>query len=177
MLHCNKKKGGDNYMKKLLNFAGRTALICIVVFFVLFLLLIIGLTRLTGWQVHKLSPADKIRQANYAQVPDLADSLERYGTRGFQDVESQLETRAFKDVDTLCKALPDGYRPAIEKAISESTPTTEADVKGKEATAYQITASLPLNRDESKDTTYHRKTSYYVFIYKNGKCRFVIRNY
>lgn len=161
-------------VKKILKVIVIAFSILFVFYLVIFFLFLHGITK---WNVHKISPAEKSHYAEYAFLPGIDDALERYATRGMQDVESQLETYAYKNLDKLYEALPKAYRPAIEHALKKSSPVEKTDVKGKKAEAYRISADLPIDRDESDEAICFERRSYYVYKYKNGKYRFVIQNY
>ena len=169
----NPKDGQPSPVIKLLKAIGITFAVLFVLYAVLCLLFI---HNLTSWHVKKISQAEKGSYAEYAFLPGIDDALERFATRGWQDVESQLETYAYKSLDELCDALPKDLRQAIRDALMTSTPTMESDVKGKEAEAYLIASDLPIVRDESDEGISYERRSYYVYKYKNGKYRFVIKN-
>lgn len=146
-------------------------------YFAMQILMVLMFAGTTRWHVRKISSAERQNYAEYAFLPGIDDALERFATRGWQDVESQLETYAYKSLDELCDALPEGCGPAVRNALMSSTPTEETDVKGKTAQAYLITDDLPIKRDETDEQVRYERRNYYVYKYKNGKYRFVIQGH
>ena len=100
-------------------------------------LFIFGVGSLVNWKVKAaLDDADKASLANQALMPGMADYVERYGMRGFQDVDLQVETCKFSSLDELYAALPSGSEKAISNALS-SEPVSTSDVKGKAVKLYE----------------------------------------
>lgn len=169
----NPKKSNNG----LLSFLKKLVIVISVLFALYVVFCMLFIYGVTAWHVSKITPENKREYAEYAFLPGIEDALERFATRGMQDVESQLESHAYKSLDELCDALPEGYRQAIRDAVENSSPVSEKDVKGKEAEAYLIAGDLPIVRDESDEGISYERRSYYVYKYKNGKYRFVIKNY
>ncbi len=128
-----------------------------------------------------LSEERKASLAKEALMPQIAQYVERYGTRGFQDIDLQIETRTFKNFDELVEAMPYLARYKDSESVSGS------DIKGKSAKVYEIAEvspcgnrpmPLPLNygivdSDSSSRMEYYT-WKYSIYEYKDGSCRFVI---
>lgn len=135
---------------------------------------------LIGFQVHNnLSYEAKESQAEQALIPGIAEYVERYGLRGFQDTDLQIETVKFSSIDELVETFP--YLACYENAETYDG----KDVKNKSATVYEIetfspskdrTACLPLDTGSLKpDSQINSWTwKYSIYEYKGGSCRFVI---
>ena len=149
------------------------------------LYLLVGLVfmfSLGGFHVNNnLSDEEKASLAKEALMPQIAEYVERYGTRGFQDVELQIETRTFKSIDELVEAIP--YLGRYKKSESGSG----SDIKGKSARVHEIAevrpvnsrpASLPLDfsivDSDSSSRLEYWTWKYSIYEYKDGSCRFVI---
>ena len=128
-----------------------------------------------------LSDEGKASLAKEALMPQIAQYIERYGTRGFQDVDLQIETRTFKSIDELVEAMP--YLASYKGSESVSG----SDVKGKSAKVYEIAEvrpcgtrpmPLPLNYgivdSDSPSTMEYYTWKYSIYEYKDGSCRFVV---
>lgn len=128
-----------------------------------------------------LSEERKASLAKEALMPQIAEYIERYGTRGFQDIDLQIETRTFKNFDELVETMPYLARYKDSESVSGS------DIKGKSAKVYEIAEvrpcgnrpmPLPLNygivdSDSSSIMEYYT-WKYSIYEYKDGSCRFVI---
>ena len=140
------------------------------------LVAIVLLVSVTRWQVHEVAPEDQAYYAEHDILPELAGMYERYGTQGFQDIVSQRETSAYSSLDDLCNAMPEIYATAIRKTLAESEPWATKDLKGKKVNAYTVdSADLQVTVPDRTEDHHHQTTHFYVFEYKNGKYRFVIR--
>ncbi len=140
---------------------------------------------LTKWHVREAPGIEtKTSLSNEALIPELANYVERSGTRGFQDVDLQVETCPFASIDELCAALPSGSETAIRNAMS-SNPEKSSDIKNKSVKEYKVqticpfnsmNTSLPLNFDYlNKDGTLKYWTwEYSVYEYRDGTYRFVV---
>lgn len=153
--------------------------ICMIIFTIgtVFLLgaFIIGGMR---WQVHEITPQVRAYYAEHEILPGLADTYERDATRGVQDVEGQRETYVYNSLEELCNAMPEVCAAAIRKALNESEPKDAKDIKGKKVKAYPVDpADLQVSIPDETNSHHHDSIYFYVFKYKNGKYRFVIRNY
>ena len=128
-----------------------------------------------------LSEERKASLAKEALMPQIAQYVERYGTRGFQDVDLQIETRTFGSIDELVEAMPYLAR------YKGSEVTSGSDIKGKGAKVYEIAevcpsnsrpSVLPLDFSTIDSDGYSRMSSwtwkYSIYEYKDGSCRFVI---
>ena len=74
---------------------------------ILIVLFFRGLFSLAGFKVTKdLSEDAKVSMAEQALLPDMAEYVDRYGLRGFQDVDLQIETVKFDSIDELVSAFP-----------------------------------------------------------------------
>ena len=148
-------------------------------------LFIFGVGSLVNWKVKAASDdADKASLANQALMPGMADYVERYGMRGFQDVDLQVETCKFSSLDELYAALPSGSENAISNALS-SEPVSTSDVKGKAVKQYTVDSLRPcestktslhtdVGRIEEDSQTYDWRWEYYVYEYYDGTYRFAV---
>ena len=139
-----------------------------------------GLFSLAGFKVTKdLSDDAKVSQAEQALLPDIAEYVDRYGLRGFQDVDLQIETVKFDSIDELVSAFP--YLSSYKSTQTH----TGSDVKNKKATIYEIesfkpshdnTSSLPLDTSSIKPESQRKNWTweYSIYEYSDGSCRFVI---
>ena len=149
------------------------------------LYLIIGLIFMFSFATYQtksnLSDEGKASLAKEALMPQIAQYVERYGTRGFQDVDLQIETRTFKNFDELVEAMPYLARYKDSESVSGS------DIKGKCAKVYEIAevrpcgnrpTPLPLNYgivdSDSPSTMEYYTWKYSIYEYKDGSCRFVV---
>ena len=147
---------------------------------ILIVLFFRGLFSLAGFKVTKdLSDDAKVSQAEQALLPDIAEYVDRYGLRGFQDVDLQIETVKFDSIDDLVKACP--YLSSYRSAQTH----TGSDVKNKKATIYEIESfkpfqdnksSLPLDTSSIKPESQRKNWTweYSIYEYSDGSCRFVI---
>ena len=114
-------------------------------------------------------------------MPQIAQYVERYGTRGFQDVDLQIETRTFGSIDELVEAMPYLARYKDSEVISGS------DIKGKGAKVREIAEVCPkYNKSYVLPLDYSIVDSdgssgmsswtwkYSIYEYKDGSCRLVI---
>ena len=128
-----------------------------------------------------LSDEGKASLAREALMPQIAEYIERYGTRGFQDIDLQIETRTFKNFDELVEVMP--FLGSYRNAETDSG----FDVKSKSAKVYKIAEvcprysrpyDLPLDFSEfdsdPDSTTGYWTWKYSIYEYKDGSCRFVI---
>jgi hypothetical protein len=128
-----------------------------------------------------LSDEKKASLAKEALMPQIAEYIERYGTRGFQDIDLQIETRTFKIFDELVEVMP--FLGSYRNAETDSG----FDVKSKSAKVYKIAEvcprysrpyDLPLDFSEfdsdPDSTTGYWTWKYSIYEYKDGSCRFVI---
>ena len=139
-----------------------------------------GLSSFVEFHVTKdLSYEMKASQAKQALMPEIADYIERYGLRGFQDVDLQIETVKFNSIDELVETFP-----CLARYETAETHVGR-DVKNKSATVYEIetfspskdrTSCLPLDTSSIKpDSQINSWTwKYSIYEYNDGSCRFVI---
>ncbi len=139
-----------------------------------------GLYSLASFHVTKdLSYDAKVSSANQALLPDIAQYVERYGLRGFQDVDLQIETVKFDSKSELIETFP------YLSSYGTVEPHTGSDVKNKKATVYEIetfkpskdmTSALPLDKSSIKEDSQimHWTWEYSIYEYSDGSCRFVI---
>ena len=158
----------------------RVIVIILSVLAIFYGLVFLGLSSFTRFQVHEnLSYEQKASNARAALMPDVAGYVERYGLRGFQDVDCQVETVKFDSIDNLVAAIPslECYKSS---AASEGT-----DIKGKKAKIYEIDRVRPCEGRRSVlplDFSHVDKNSqeeywiwkYSIYEYKDGSCRFVM---
>ena len=147
---------------------------------ILIVLFFRGLFSLAGFKVTKdLSDDAKVSQAEQALLPDIAEYVDRYGLRGFQDVDLRIETVKFDSIDELVSAFP--YLSSYKSAQTH----TGSDVKNKKATIYEIESfkpfqdnksSLPLDTSSIKPESQRKNWTweYSIYEYSDGSCRFVI---
>ena len=147
---------------------------------ILIVLFFRGLFSLAGFKVTgDLSDDAKVSQAEQALLPDIAEYVDRYGLRGFQDVDLQIETVKFDSIDDLVNAFP--YLSSYRSAQTH----TGSDVKNKKATIYEIESfkpsqdnksSLPLDTSSIKPESQRKNWTweYSIYEYSDGSCRFVI---
>ena len=128
-----------------------------------------------------LSEERKASLVKEALMPQIAQYVERYGTRGFQDVDLQIETRSFGSIDELVEAMPYLARYKDSEVISGS------DIKGKGAKVREIAEVCPkYNKSYVLPLDYSIVDSdgssgmsswtwkYSIYEYKDGSCRLVI---
>ena len=139
-----------------------------------------GLLSLTSFQVTKdLSYDAKVSQAKQALLPDIAQYVDRYGMRGFQDVDLQIETVKFDSIGELTETFP------YLSSYGTVEPQSGRDVKNKKATVYEIetfkpsrdkSLSLPLDTSSIKPDSQVKNWTweYSIYEYSDGSCRFVI---
>ena len=139
-----------------------------------------GLFSLASFHVTKdLSYDAKVSQAKQALLPDIAQYVDRYGLRGFQDVDLQIETVKFDSIDELVATFP------YLSSYGTSETHIGNDVKNKKATVYEIetfkpskdeTSSLPLDTGSIKPDSQVKNWTweYSIYEYSDGSCRFVI---
>ena len=158
----------------------RVIVIILSVLAIFYGLVFLGLSSFTRFQVHEnLSYEQKASNARAALMLDVAGYVERYGLRGFQDVDCQVETVKFDSIDNLVAAIPslECYKSS---ATSEGT-----DIKGKKAKIYEIDRVRPCEGRKSVlplDFSHVDKNSqeeywiwkYSIYEYKDGSCRFVM---
>lgn len=147
---------------------------------ILIVLFFRGLFSLASFKVTgDLSEDAKVSMAEQALLPDIAEYVDRYGLRGFQDVDLQIETVKFDSIDDLVKACP--YLSSYRSAQTH----TGSDFKNKKATIYEIesfkpsqdnTSSLPLDTSSIKPESQKKSWTweYSIYEYSDGSCRFVI---
>lgn len=147
---------------------------------ILIVLFFRGLFSLASFKVTgDLSEDAKVSMAEQALLPDIAEYVDRYGLRGFQDVDLQIETVKFDSIDDLVKAFP--YLSSYRSAQTH----TGSDFKNKKATIYEIesfkpsqdkTSSLPLDTSSIKPESQKKSWTweYSIYEYSDGSCRFVI---
>ena len=147
---------------------------------ILIVLFFRGLFSLASFKVTgDLSEDTKVSMAEQALLPDIAEYVDRYGLRGFQDVDLQIETVKFDSIDDLVKAFP--YLSSYRSAQTH----TGSDFKNKKATIYEIesfkpskdnTSSLPLDTSSIKPESQKKSWNweYSIYEYSDGSCRFVI---
>ena len=147
---------------------------------ILIVLFFRGLFSLASFKVTRdLSEDAKVSMAEQALLPDIAEYVDRYGLRGFQDVDLQIETVKFDSIDDLVKACP--YLSSYRSAQTH----TGSDFKNKKATIYEIesfkpsqdnTSSLPLDTSSIKPESQKKSWTweYSIYEYSDGSCRFVI---
>lgn len=71
----------------------RIVLIVLAAIAAFFLFVMIAFVPMTTFQWHgNLSSEDRVSLAEQALMPRIADYVERYGTRGFQNPDLQIET-------------------------------------------------------------------------------------
>ena len=147
---------------------------------ILIVLFFRGLYSLASFHVTKdLSYDAKASQAKQALLPDIAQYVERYGLRGFQDVDLQIETVKFDSKSELIETFP------YLSSYGTVEPQSGRDVKAKKVTVYEIESFKP-SRDKSSslpvDTSSIKPDSqvnnwtweYSIYEYSDGSCRFVI---
>lgn len=180
-----------------------------VPFTVIFLALMVAfifiyaIHSLLSFHVHtNLSPETKAEMASLAKRPGISDYIERYGDRGPMDIDYQIETCTFPSLaalgnsinyvepvsEEIAKEL--GLSPSvsnqsaatvtgIEKAVSQTTPRTGTDLKGKKAKIYQVGYYCPASsQDYESDGTYNQEDywqwTYSVYEYPDGTYRYVV---
>ena len=139
-----------------------------------------GLYSLASFHVTKdLSYDAKVSQAKQALLPDIAQYVDRYGLRGFQDVDLQIETVKFDSKSELIKTFP------YLSSYGTVEPKSGRDVKDKKVTVYEIesfkpsrdkSSSLPLDTSSIKPDSQVKNWTweYSIYEYSDGSCRFVI---
>ena len=144
-----------------------------IVLFVLILMFSFGSFHVYG----NLSDEEKTSLAKEALMPHIAAHIERYGVRGFQDPDVQIETKAFGSIDELVAAMP------TLGIYKNSTVSRGSDIKGKSAKKYELAkvnpvsnrqSLLPLNFSSVSDQEVYWTWEYSILEYKDGSCRLVI---
>lgn len=165
-------------MRKGLLIAG----IIVSAFATVYVLPMLLLLSTANWSVHThLNEEDRASGASQILMPSAQDSIERYGTRGFTDVEVQVESKKYDNLDELCNAIPDAG-DEFRSAVNWGNGRSMKDIRYKPATAYLISrhhpggghfSSFPTNSVEEDSGMYYWTWEYYVYVYKDGSCRFV----
>lgn len=139
-----------------------------------------GLYSLASFHVTKdLSYDAKVSMAEQALLPDIAQYVERYGLRGFQDVDLQIETVKFDSKSELIETFP------YLSSYGTVEPHSGRDVKDKKVTVYEIESfkpsrdkspTLPLDTSSIKPDSQNKNWTweYSIYEYSDGSCRFVI---
>ncbi len=164
---------------------------------------IYGLHSMLSFHVHtNLSPDTKSKMASLARRPGIASYIERYGDRGPMDIDYQIETRTFPNLSALANSISPvepvseelaielGLTPSvsnqsaatvtgIENAVSQATPRTGTDLKGKKAKIYKIDYYCPASEPGyESDGTYNQEDywqwTYSVYEYPDGTYRYVV---
>ena len=159
----------------------RIVLIVLAAIAAFFLFVMIAFAPMTTCQWHgNLSLEDRVSLAEQALMPRIADYVERYGTRGFQDPDLQIETVKFSSLEEMAEKLKLG------RAIDELNAAKGSDKKVKNEATYELESVRPCDGGSSKiivdislvgpdsqrtDWTWH----YSVQEYKDGSCRFIVR--
>ena len=139
-----------------------------------------GLYSLASFHVTKdLSYDAKVSMAEQALLPDIAQYVEHYGLRGFQDVDLQIETVKFDSKSELIETFP------YLSSYGTVEPHSGRDVKDKKVTVYEIesfkpsrdkSSALPLDTSSIKPDSQNKNWTweYSIYEYSDGSCRFVI---
>lgn len=140
----------------------------------------IAFLPVTTYQWHgNLSSEDRGSLAEQALMPQMADYVERYGTRGFQDVELKIETVKFSSLEEMAEKLNLG------KSIDALNAAKGSDMKNQKDAVYDLNSIRPVDRrysdvgaDFSLIKTDSLKESwtwnYSIQTYKDGSCRFIV---
>ncbi|MBP1568178.1 MAG: hypothetical protein J6U36_06000 [Oscillospiraceae bacterium] len=162
------------------NKTARIVLIVLAAIAAHFIFLVIAFAPITTFQWHgNLSSEDRASLAEQALMPRIADYVERYGTRGFQDVDLQIETVKFSSMEEMAEKLDLG------KAIDDLNVTKGSDKNGKNDATYELGTVSVSDGNQSKvmaDTslisTYSDERNwtwhYSIHQYKDGSCRFIV---
>ncbi len=176
-----------------------------VPFVVIFLALMVafifvyGIHSIISFHVHTdLSPEKKAQMASFAKCSSMAGYIERYGDRGPMDIDYQIETCTFPSLaavgssihveavnEEIDKVLGESSGSSsttktwIEAAVSQATPRTGTDLKGKKAKIYQVGYYCPASEPGyESDGTYNQEDywqwTYSVYEYPDGTYRFVV---
>ena len=176
-----------------------------VPFTVIFLALMVAfifiyaIHSLLSFHVHtNLSPETKAEMASLAKRPGISAYIERYGDRGPMDIDYQIETCTFPSLaavgssihveavnEEIYKVLGESSGSSsttktwIEAAVSQATPRTGKDLKGKKAKVYQVDYYCPASEpDYESDGSYNQEDywewTYSVYEYPDGTYRFVV---
>ena len=176
------KINDDGTVRKPNHFTRNVLIIIAIPVGLYFLVGLLFALTLGSFQVRTdLSDEDRSSLAKEALMPQLAKNIERYGTRGFQDVDLQIETRTFKNIDELVETMP--YLVRYKNSESKSG----SDVKGKSAKVYEVAEvrpngsrpmPLPLNygmvESDSSSRMEYYTWKYSIYEYRDGSCRFVV---
>ena len=176
-----------------------------VPFVVIFLALMVafifvyGIHSIISFHVHTdLSPEKKAQMASFAKCSSMAGYIERYGDRGPMDIDYQIETCTFPSLaavgssihveavnEEIYKVLGKSSGSSsttktwIEAAVSQATPRTGKDLKGKKAKVYQVDYYCPASEpgyvsDGSYNQEDYWEWTYSVYEYPDGTYRFVV---
>ena len=176
-----------------------------VPFVVIFLALMVafifvyGIHSIISFHVHTdLSPEKKAQMASFAKCPGMTGYIERYGDRGPMDIDYQIETCTFPSLaavgssihveavnEEIYKVLGESSGSSsttktwIEAAVSQATPRTGKDLKGKKAKVYQVDYYCPASEPNyESDGSYNQEDywewTYSVYEYPDGTYRFVV---
>ena len=101
-------------------FVIRFVLICIGLSVIGYVFIFILLSGVIKWNyVKDLTLEQKKAYAQMVMLPEIADSIERYGTNGFQDVYGKIETQTFSNLDALCEGMSKDMQKAIRSTIEK----------------------------------------------------------
>ncbi len=125
-----------------------------------------------------LSSEERVSLAEEALKPQIADYVERCGTRGFQDVELRIETVKFSSKEEMAEKISLG-------TALDGLPVNGSDMKSKKEGEYEIEAFRPYDGVNSKvgaDTSLIGSDSlkeywtwhYSIHEYRDGSCRFIV---
>jgi len=145
-------------------FVMKLVLICIGLYVIIFIFTACLLLPSMFWDFSKdLTAEDKAEYAQMASLPEIADSIERYGTKGFFEKSRRIETVSFRSLDELCAIMS-----ADMQKIIRSTVERETDVNGKIPSTCRISEDdFPAEIKEANDD-YGR--SYLIHTKESGEC-------
>lgn len=139
------------------------------VYFLMFILFL----PVTTFQWRKnLSAEDRVSLAKQALKPQIADYVERYGTRGFQDIDLQIESVKFGSREEMAEKLFIGQAldglPVNNKEAEYEIET----LRPSDGSNSKVGADISLISSDSQKQywTWH----YSIHEYKDGSCRFIV---
>ncbi len=154
-------------LEKFIVFVIKSILIGIVLYAILIIVgacLLLPSLLYGNWKYTKnLSTEDKVKYAQMASLPEIADSIECYGTMGFWHKEYSVKTSSFSSLDELCAIMPANMQKAIRTTMDE-----KIGVNGETPFMCRISEDdFPPEIREANDD-YERR--YLIYTNENGEC-------
>lgn len=146
----------------------------IILFNIIFL---IQASKAVAWNIREpVSSESKDFLGNVSMYPDAMPYMERYGTRGWQDIEYRVETVRFESMEILAETFPNA-KNAITSALEQEAKETK-DLEDTSVKEYEI--NLPTKKEEELSSKYKDIYDFYfrsfaVDVYEDGSVRLILR--